>query len=71
MIKKIKHYFRKRKTKKRMMHEVLETLASICLWLDYMGRHYHNPYTRHMKSHFDGLKHYSEILRKEILSDEQ
>ena len=49
--------------------EVLETLASICLYLEREGRHSHNFYAQHMASHFEGLKYYSKILRKEIAGD--
>lgn len=58
-----------RKIQKEMQHEVLETLASICLWLDYAGHHYHNPHSKNMQSHFLGMKRYSEILRNEILGN--
>ena len=69
MIKKIKCYLRKRKIQKEIQCEVLETLASICLYLDYESHFSHNPKGRYMRSHFEGLKHYSTILRKEILGE--
>lgn len=66
MIKIIKKIFQKRKMKKQILHELLETIASICLYLEYDARRSHNPYGQHMRSHFEGMKHYSEIIRKDL-----
>lgn len=75
MIKKIKKFFRKRKEKKKMeiemQAEVLETLASICLYLENEGRYSHNYYAKHMRGHFEGLKKHSDILRKEVGKDDK
>ena len=46
--------------------EVLETLATICLYLDYDGHHLRNPYSKHMKDHFVELKTYSEQIKNNI-----
>lgn len=69
MIKRIKRYFFLRRIQKEMQVEVLETLATICLYLEADGRYSHNSRAWHMKAHFEGLKHYSDILRKEIESE--
>ncbi len=70
MIKRIKRYFYLRRIQKEMQVEVLETLATICLYLGIEGGRYsHNPKAALMKSHFIGLKHYSDILKKEIESE--
>lgn len=60
MFKKIKKYF---EFQRRYQHEVLETLASICLFLEYDGRRGRIPYAEHMRSHFEVLKILSEELR--------
>ena len=61
MIKRLKNYL---SFKKRMQTEVLETLASICLYLDYDGHYGKNRYAEYMRSHFTELKALSEELRK-------
>lgn len=50
--------------KKRMRIEVIETLCTICLYLEREGR-YRNiyPYADHMRGHFNELKHISCDLR--------
>ena len=58
MFKKIKFY-------KTLLIEIIETLCSICLYLDTEGRRNHNQYSTHMYDHFKQLKKYSEILRGE------
>lgn len=49
---------------KCLLVEVIETLCSICLYLE-CERNYRNPYQRFMRSHFEQLKKYSEIIRAE------
>ena len=71
MFKRIKKYFEKRKTQKQTQHELLETMASICLYLDYAARHTHNPYGKYMHSHFEGLKHYSEKIREDLVGEDK
>lgn len=71
MIEKIKKYFKQRKIKKQIQHELLETMASICLYLDYEARKTHNPYGKYMKSHFEGMKHFAEIIRAEHLQKQE
>ena len=61
MIKRIKNYF---SFKKRMKIEILETLASICLYLDYDGHYGHNRYAEYIRSHFTELKALSQELRE-------
>lgn len=67
MIKKTKEFFYKRKVKKmqrnELLIEVLETLASICLYLDYDGHYSHNRHSEHMRLHFETLKCHSHNLR--------
>ena len=58
MIKKIKRYFELRK---QILIEILETLCSICLYLESDNRH--NRYTPFMYDHFTNLKHFSKELR--------
>lgn len=53
-------------TYKKAVIEILETLATICLYLDFESRttHNHNRYGQFMMGHFDQLKKHSERLRK-------
>lgn len=60
MFKKIKRYL---SLQKLICFEVLETLATICLYLDHEGHHSRNPYSEYMRSHFDNLKTFSEEIR--------
>jgi hypothetical protein len=57
MIKKIKLY-------KEIVIEIIETLCTICLYLERDGRYTHNEESKHMYSHFNTLKRLSEKLRK-------
>lgn len=52
---------------KSMLHEVLETLVSICLYLEFDGHHCRNPYARYMGSHAKVLKEFSEKLKEELV----
>lgn len=61
MFKRIKKYLN---LQRLICFEVLETLATICLYLDYDGHHLRNPYSKHMKDHFVELKAFSEQIRK-------
>lgn len=56
MIKKIQFY-------KALLIEIIETLCTICLYLERDGRYTHNEESRHMRSHFKVLKEFSEDLR--------
>lgn len=62
MIKRIREYF---SLQRRIQHEILETLASICLWLHFDSRH--NPYGQYMHGHFQTLKSLSEEIREKEL----
>lgn len=64
MIKKVKAKVRFYKS---LLFEVIETLCSICLYLETDGRFQHNPKSQYMRGHFDALKDYSEMLRNEIV----
>lgn len=66
MIKKIKAYI---SLQRRIQHEVLETLASICRYLDRDGKLSHNPYYEYMKDHFESLLKLSEELRGVIIDE--
>lgn len=72
MIKKIKKFFRERKEKKirltKMQIEVLETLATICLYLEYDGHYSRNHYSEHLHTHYSCLKKYSGGLQSDILA---
>ena len=56
--KKIKFY-------KGLLIEIIETLRSICIYLEYDSRRSHNPCGQYMSSHFEVLGNYSEVLRLE------
>lgn len=62
MFKKIKNYF---SLQRRIQIEILETLCTICLYLEQHGRHTYNYYTQHMHGHFRCLKDLSKELRGE------
>lgn len=51
---------------KAMLVEILETLCSICLYLEADGRYRHNPHGEHMRSHFNMLKGFSTDLRRDL-----
>ena len=55
---------------KAVLVEILETLCSICLYLETEGR-YNNPHSAHMRSHFDVLKGFSKQLREELYKEKQ
>ena len=54
---------------KLIIFEVLETLVTICWYLDYESRRGRNPYGQYMRGHADGLKHYSKELHAELFDD--
>ena len=55
---------RKIKLYKEIVIEIIETLCTICLYLERDGRYTHNEMSKHMYGHFDTLKRLSEKLRK-------
>ena len=57
MKKKIRFY-------KALLIEIIETLCTICLYLERDGRYTHNEASSYMRSHFTALKDFSEDLRK-------
>jgi len=57
MIKKIRFY-------RVLLIEIIETLCTICLYLEIEGRRSHNRMAEHMRSHFECLKGFSEELRQ-------
>lgn len=54
---------RKIKFYRSLLTEVLETLATICLYLASEARYNHNRQEKPLYSHYDKLKEYSEKLR--------
>ena len=59
MRKKIRFY-------KSLLIEIVETLCSICLYLERDSRQSRNEVGRYMRSHFEELKIYSYELRNEM-----
>ena len=57
MKKKIRFY-------KALLIELIETLCTICLYLEMDGRYTHNKMSMHMNSHFTELKKFSDDLRE-------
>jgi len=57
MKKKIRFY-------KALLIEIIETLCTICLYLERNGRYTYNEESRYMRCHFTALKEFSEDLRK-------
>ena len=49
---------------KMLLIEIIETLCTICLYLERDGRYTHNEESRHMRGHFIALKGLSEDLKK-------
>ena len=63
MLKRLRRYL---KLKLLLQHEILETLCTICLYLEYEGHFDRNPYCKYMGSHFKRLKELSEQVREEV-----
>lgn len=61
MFKRIRKYFAMRR---RVQIEVLETLATICLYLNHEGHLSHNHFGQYMQPHFQELKSLSRELRE-------
>lgn len=53
---------------KALLVEIVETLCTICLYLDFEGtlNHHKNPKAIYMRDHFEQLKLASSVLRKEL-----
>lgn len=60
MFRKIKDYL---SLQRRVQIEILETLCTICLWLERDGHYCRNPYSQYMDGHFKYLKDLSKELR--------
>lgn len=59
---------------KALLVEILETLCTICLYLNFEGPingHRRNPKAEYMRSHFEQLKQASAVLRKELSNEEK
>lgn len=65
MFKKIKKWKQKRQLRRLILHEILEMLCSICLYLESDARHHGNPHARKFRSHFDMLKNMACEVRNE------
>lgn len=59
MFKKIRFY-------KSLLREIIETLCTICLYLESDSKYTHNEKGRFMRGHFTVLKGFSEELNQEI-----
>lgn len=55
---------RKLKFYKSILVEILETLCTICLYMEIESRRNHNPYGVYFCGHFEELKKFSEKIRK-------
>ena len=66
MFKKIKNYFT---FKKRMRIEILETLSTICLYLESDSRSYRNRNGVFMRGHFNELKALSSELKRSVYKE--
>ena len=66
MFKKIKNYFT---FKKRMNIEILETLATICLYLEFDSRTKRNANRVFMRGHFNELKALSSELKRSVYKE--
>ena len=64
MRKKIRFY-------KELLIELIETLCSICLFMESFGRINHVPHQIFMRDHFTRLKDFSETLRKEVYKNDK
>ena len=58
---------------KALLVEILETLCTICLYLDFEGTVYHhkNPKAVYMRSHFEQLEQASSVFRKELSEERE
>lgn len=54
---------------KSLLVEIIETLCSICLYLESEGRMRRNPQSMHMQGHFRQLKDASRVLRGELAEE--
>lgn len=59
----------RRRLQRMIQREVLETLCTICLYLDYEGIYSRNRYAQAMRMHFQQLKELSQSLKEEGGSD--
>ncbi len=59
MMKKFRFY-------KMMVREILETLCTICLYIEREGRFSRNLQAQNMRLHFDSLKWYSDSIADEL-----
>ena len=66
MFKKIKSYI---SLQRRIQHEVLETLVTICQYLEWNGRRINNPFCKIMPGHSRYLKELSEELKGVIIDE--
>lgn len=62
-MKKIKH---KIKFYKSLVFEIIETLCTICMYLENDAHHSHNPQAYHLRNHICALKHLSKEIGEDI-----
>lgn len=58
----IKKFKERRALRKDICIEILETLCTICLYIERDGHYGRNPYGEYCRSHADRLKNFSKIL---------
>ena len=63
--KKFKKWKQKRLLRQLILHEILEMLCTICLYLESDARHHGNPHARKFIGHFDMLKKLARAVRNE------
>ena len=63
--KKFKKWKQKRLLRQLILHEILEMLCTICLYLESDARHHGNPHARKFIGHFDMLRELARAVRNE------
>ena len=56
---------------KMLLVEIIETLCTICLYLESEGRHTHNQYGQYMRGHFNELKELSTEMRLSLITSDE
>lgn len=67
MFKRIKEYFIRQR---KIQMEILETLCTICLYLEFDGHYDRNRYAKYMQFHYTALKRLAEELRDKPAEDD-
>lgn len=69
MFKRIKKWKQKRLLRQLILHEILEMLCTICLYLESDARHHGNPHARNFRGHFDMLKRMARCQNEDNMND--